>query len=283
MQTSLDLIRFGAHFGKASISHPVLVICDQPATNPRLQGCKGDPTHLQKRMKQYPHEKRGASLDADLYLYQTNGIRKYANITFHRIYRSLGAADGETRTDPGMYQRDVSGVSSSRWMTRSWISGGGGLSCKWCQGGLWTMTNLLLHLMNNRLLFSYKLYRYLSHVCFFPAYLSNQTLLPWKYGPWHDRFSRSKGQSDVPKFDQWPPRQPPKEVLMLTHLRASVLITTCCVHMLFYVDLKASGVRTSESTLVLPSRQNEDMSWNVYANASNVDHLIFDIKHCNKS
>lgn len=95
------------------------MICDQPATNPRLQGCKGDPTHLQKRMKQYPHEKRGASLDADLYLYQTEWYPQItlttASIISIEVWRIiLGAAHGETRTDPGIDQRDVSGVSSSR-------------------------------------------------------------------------------------------------------------------------------------------------------------------------
>lgn len=143
--------------------------------------------------------------------------------------------------------------------------------------------NLLLYLTTNRLLLSYKLCRYFSMFpCFFQLTFPTRLSFP-ENGPWHDRFSRSKGQSDVPKCDQWPPRQPPKEVLMLTHLRASAPITTCCLQMLlvFYVELKASSVRTSESTLVLSSRQNEDMSWNVYA--SNVDHLIFDIKHRNKS
>ena len=76
---------------------------------------------------------------------------------------------------------------------------------------------------------------FFSHVCFFQLTFPTRLSFPESIGPWHDRFSRSKGQSDVPKCDQWPPRQPPKEVFMLAHLRASAPITTCCVHMLFYL------------------------------------------------
>lgn len=275
MQTSLDLIRFGAHFGKASISHPVLVICDQPATNPRLQGWSYPPTKAYEAIPSWP-----ISLSNEWYPQRTLST---ASIEVWCII--LGAAAGETRTDPGIDQRDVSGVSSSRWMTRSWISGGGGLSCKWCQGGLWTMAESFALFDDQQATFIIQIYtNYIDMFPMFPSFfqLTFPTRLSFpENGPWHDRFSRSKGQSDVPKCDQWPPRQPPKEALMLTHLRASAPITTCCVHMLFYVDLKASGVRTSESTLVLSSHQNEDMSWNVYA--SNVNHRIFDIKHCNKS
>ena len=94
MQTSLDLIRFGAHFGKASISHPVLVICDQPATNPRLQGCKGDlPTY--KSVWSNTLMKNGGLLWMLTYIFIKRMVS--ANNTDHCIYRSLVYHSGGSR------------------------------------------------------------------------------------------------------------------------------------------------------------------------------------------
>ncbi len=64
--------------------------------------------------------------------------------------------------------------------------------------------------------------------CFFQLTFPTKLSFP-QNGPWHGRFSRSKGQSDVPKCDQWPPRQPPEEDWCL-RMRAIVLITTCCTN-----------------------------------------------------